>query len=1048
MAKGNVKLSIYSTFDDAGTKKAEKAVERFTRAFGTLGDDGRTKTISDTARGLLDMSIKADQTAATLNRMADKSDAAARALAPLSAAAGAVAVASIKMAADFETGVAKVMTIADRSKVSADEMGRSLLGLSTETGRSATELAEAAYQALSASVDTSKVVDFTEQAVKLSKAGFTETATAVDVLTTAINAYGMNADDAGSIADKLVQVQNAGKTTVDQLAQSMGNVIPTAAAYGVSLDQLATGYIVMTKQGINTTNATTALNGMMTELADEGSTVAGILREKTGKSFGELMADGASLGDVLGILQESVGGNSEQFANLWGNVRASKGALAIANQGADEFNRQLSGVAHAAGTVDEALEVLKTPASEANKALNALKNAGIELGQAFLAMLAPALESLKTGAQDLAKWLGGLDDHQKRMLATVIAITAASAPLMKAVSGILRTGAAGATMFAQIAASAAKLAQAEDLSTAAALRHAAAMRLSKVAAAGLAAALIGVIAYGIAELVNMSKRAAERQEKLAKTTDGVRDTAKHAAEALSRNGAAYYDLASGADDAASATDRVGESLLRYAENAKTSINDASASIGQLEAARDTIDALTQKYDENGNRAKLTADEQAKLAAAVQIVNDATDAGIEITDISTGTLTRNGEAIQGLVGDLDDLITKKQTELRLRALEEAYTDSLKAREEAQKALNDATKEYEDYARRAADAGGEMTEEGRVWTEKARQAKEEVDGLSQQLDAATDAVGYYETAMGNAAIEAQLLSTSVADFAAAHQDSFVPALEESGYSLEEFQQALTDAGIGVTELNSLNSDQLAQIAASYDGTTASIIGSVRGMVSENKTQLESAVPIFGDTAKQAAVSYAQGIIEKASGASTAAGDMASGAEAAATVDTTSLGEDFAEGYAEGIRSKYDVVAGAAELLANRAAEIVASAQVSSSPSKVTRRLGTYFGQGYALGIEDETPAAALAAQRMVDAAASVDTGSLRVPSVVAAAPASGGAGSREAVRLLRRIADGGAGGPSVTVYINGAVVNSEGAIDERLYGLLTELQRLGMMEEVIR
>ena len=61
-----------------------------------------------------------------------------------------------------------------------------------------------------------------------------------------------------------------------------------------------------------------------------------------GLNRGELMADGTSLGDVLGMLQEHVGGNSEEFANLWGNVRASKGALAIANAGAAEFNAELA----------------------------------------------------------------------------------------------------------------------------------------------------------------------------------------------------------------------------------------------------------------------------------------------------------------------------------------------------------------------------------------------------------------------------------------------------------------------------------------------------------------------------------------------------------------------------------------------------------------------------------------------------------------------------------------------------------------------------------
>ncbi len=140
----------------------------------------------------------------------------------------------------------------------------------------------------------------------------------------------------------LVKTQDLGKTSVGELAATMGRVIPTAAAYNVSLDQLSASYAIITASGTNTAIATTNLGAMFNELASEGGTVATILEEQTGKSFAELMADGASLGDVISILSDSVDGNSTAFSNLWSfSTTAGQAALTLLNQGSEKFNDTL-----------------------------------------------------------------------------------------------------------------------------------------------------------------------------------------------------------------------------------------------------------------------------------------------------------------------------------------------------------------------------------------------------------------------------------------------------------------------------------------------------------------------------------------------------------------------------------------------------------------------------------------------------------------------------------------------------------------------------------
>ena len=304
-------------------------------------------------------------------------------------------------AMEFEVSMAKVATIASPD-VDIEDIKHDIEELSDISNKSVNDLAEASYQAISASVDTAKSVAFVGDAVKLAEGGFTEAATSVDVLTTAINAYKLSAKDASRISDILVNTQNLGKTTVDQLAGSMGSVIPLAAAYGVEIDQLAAGYVELTRQGIDTAMAGTYLRGMLQELGDSGSKTAGVLKSETGMAFADLMAQGYSLGDVLGILGESVDGNSTAFVELWSNIRASTGALALYNAGAEDFNSVLDSMTTCIGATDAAYEKMTDTTAHAKEGMD---NAISRLGDAVGSDLNPALRGLYELGDSAFTWM-------------------------------------------------------------------------------------------------------------------------------------------------------------------------------------------------------------------------------------------------------------------------------------------------------------------------------------------------------------------------------------------------------------------------------------------------------------------------------------------------------------------------------------------------------------------------------------------------------------------------------------------------------------------
>ena len=321
----------------------------------------------------------------------------------------------------FESAMAKVGTIADTAKVPLESLSSQVLQVSGDMHIGANEISEAAYQAISAGQDTGNAVAFAGQASMLATAGFTSSASAVDILTTALNAYGKGADEAGHVSDVLLTTQNLGKTSVDELAGSMGRVIPLAAAYNVSLENLSSGLAIMTANGIATAEASTYTKSMLNELGDTGSSVGKILKQQTGKSFAELNADGKSLGDVLQVLYDSVGGNATKFAGLWSSVEAGTGALSLASSGADKFNGVLQQMQADSGATQTAydtmtdtmaykLDGVKTNAQNLGKALfdavSGRLGEGVALAGGYLQTLSESVQ--QNGIAGLAQGLAAV----------------------------------------------------------------------------------------------------------------------------------------------------------------------------------------------------------------------------------------------------------------------------------------------------------------------------------------------------------------------------------------------------------------------------------------------------------------------------------------------------------------------------------------------------------------------------------------------------------------------------------------------------------------
>lgn len=581
--------NIVESVEEAGESAAEAVEDAMSDVADSVSD--AAKDVGDSASDI------GDSIGDGFEEGTDQASTAIDALAQALLAAGVTA--SVKAITDalmdctqasmeFETAMAKVGTIADESQKPLGDMRNEILALSSETGKSVGELAEATYQAISASVATESAVDFVGTANKLAVGGFSDTTTAVDILTTAINAYGMSADDASKISDVLITTQNLGKTSVAQLGASMGMVIPLAAAYNMNLEDLAASYALLTANGTQTAQATTYVKAALNELGSTSSVVGSTLKKKTGKTFAELMAEGNSLGDVLQVLADSVDGDTTAFNNMWSSSDAGVGMLSILNSGTSKYNSLVQAMEGSTGAATTAFEKMSETGEFAQQRFqNAIENLKIAIGDE----LAPVLMELQQSGADAMEWATEFVKEHPEVVAAVTALAAALAVLAAALVGLL--------VVQQV--------------TTAFTKFSAALLANPVGA--VAVALTALTAAAVAFGAVMKDRTSE-SVKNRKAIEQCKDS---------------YD-------------ELKDSMEEHAKERKESIKSA-----KTEAA--TYQNLADKLYELSDKTNKTASDKAQMNTIVDQLNGAMpELGLSI-DETTGALNREKSAVDAVIDSM-------------------------------------------------------------------------------------------------------------------------------------------------------------------------------------------------------------------------------------------------------------------------------------------------------------------------------------------------------------------------------------------------------------
>jgi TP901 family phage tail tape measure protein len=335
--------------------------------------------------------------------------------AAITAVVGALTYAVGKAAA-FEKAMLNVNSIAKVSPVAFEGLKDAVLDLSTRLPQSAETLAKGLYDISSSGFAGAEGIKVLEAAAKAASAGLAQTSEAAAGITAVLNAYSYSADEAQRVSDILFKTVDRGVITFPELASEIGKVTALSAPLGVSLEDVAAGLAVLTKNGIDAENATTQLNAIMQAvLSPTGKATK--LAKKLGIDFTATGLRTKGLNGFMADLIKKTGGSNEAIAELLGDARAIRGAFVLAKNGGQQFNDELALMKNAAGATDTALsyqeqglnfqlEIFQNKVDaiaisigealipEVNNLLGAVENMGAGMGRVVEDSVNPFLEKL------------------------------------------------------------------------------------------------------------------------------------------------------------------------------------------------------------------------------------------------------------------------------------------------------------------------------------------------------------------------------------------------------------------------------------------------------------------------------------------------------------------------------------------------------------------------------------------------------------------------------------------------------------------------------
>ena len=306
---------------------------------------------------------------------------------------------AIRESIQFQKTMASVSTMLEgTASKQVQQFSRDISFLAIATGQATKTLGKGLFDILSASVDASKAIAVLRTSSRAAVAGLTDTGIAADAITTILNAYSLSSERAVEVSDIFFATVKRGKTTFGELAPNIGKVTAVASAAGVRFETVGAALATMTRNGIQTDQAITALLSTITVFlkpSDDARRIA--------KQFGiELNTATLKAKGLDGVLRQLTarGATIEDLGKIFPK-KGLIGAAALSND-MKGFAKDLELLANSADKTTEAfVKMADTTESRWDRFVETFKGTARTLGNATAILPTTATDAAATAELEL-----------------------------------------------------------------------------------------------------------------------------------------------------------------------------------------------------------------------------------------------------------------------------------------------------------------------------------------------------------------------------------------------------------------------------------------------------------------------------------------------------------------------------------------------------------------------------------------------------------------------------------------------------------------------
>ncbi|UTG85116.1 phage tail tape measure protein [Bacillus paranthracis] len=361
--------------------------------------------------------------------MLDGLDRASGALFSTGAAAtiagGAIAVglgSSVKVAADFESQMAKVGAISGATGGQLSSLTETAKELGASTTKSASEVAVGMQNLAASGFEVNDIIGAMPGIIAASEAAQEDMAMTSETVAAALNAFGLEAKESSHIADVLSQSANQSAADIKDMQYSFKYAAPVAKMLGISLEELSAATGIMADSGIKGEQAGTSLRAALLRLADPPKSASKAL-SALGISITDSNGKMKPFHDIIGQVGNATKdmGNAQKAAalsNIFG-TEAVSGMLAVIEAGPDKLQKLTQGLKDSGGA---AADTAKKMQDNLNGSLNQLSGSFETLQISVGNALIPMIRIIADGLGMLTDAFNALPGPVQTVLTVIVAL--------------------------------------------------------------------------------------------------------------------------------------------------------------------------------------------------------------------------------------------------------------------------------------------------------------------------------------------------------------------------------------------------------------------------------------------------------------------------------------------------------------------------------------------------------------------------------------------------------------------------------------------------